>query len=125
LADADLLRVSLQEVFVARQTDARKSFANSLPFGTAPAMLGSMASPCLRQLGPDLQRRIQRGHRALQHQGDLAPANRPQIALSQCEQIAAIELNPSPSGPTLPLQKPQDRKRQSALAGSACSDQPD
>ena len=89
----------------------------------APAH-AEMADQRLAQLRADAEHRIQRGHRVLEHAGNLAPAQRLQLRQRCGQQVAALEADRAAALGVLG-QQVQDRHRGDALARARLADQRD
>ena len=85
-----------------------------------------MASDRLRDLHPDRQRRVQRGHRILEDHRDLAPAHVLELALRELRQVAPLEphLPADDAGGRL-RDEPDDGEGRHRLAAARLADDAD
>src|SRR5690606_13800555 len=80
----------------------------------------------LGDLRPDAMHRVQRAHRLLEDHRDVAPAERPHLALAEREELAAVEAD----GAAEDLgrrrgEEPHHAERRHALAAPALPDYPE
>ncbi len=79
----------------------------------------------LRHLAVDREERVQRRHRILQDDGDLAAADSPQLTLALARQIVALEEDAAADDPARAGQEPDDRHARRGLAAPGLADQPE
>src|ERR1700733_8283143 len=82
-----------------------------------------MDSPSLSQLRANTQRGIQRRHGTLQDESYFFSAQRSNLALAKCHQIAAVELDRTARLRSFQVKQFQDSQRQGAFAAATLSDQ--
>jgi hypothetical protein len=104
LADADLAGVRPEKTLIGGEAHARQQFADASQ-ALAPAFC-AVRAPDLAQLRLDAQRRVQRQHRALQHQGHLSAPHAAQFAAAQPHDVAAVEVDGAPNSRAAELQQP-------------------
>ena len=111
LPHAQLAWVTSQKSVVGRQTHRRQSLHRPAPPGST-----RVRPPCVSEVSPQRQRRVQRSHRTLRHQRHLPSPHPPPFALRQSQQIASPPPHLALRPPALQTNQPQQSQTQRTLA---------
>ena len=122
LAAGELVRVGAHAALGVAQANQFQKFENPRPRGLAGE--AAMEPQHLADLPLDRVERVERGHRLLEHHGDVGAAHVAHLALRQAGQVPALEQDFSALARRA-VEQPQDRQGGHRLAGARFADQRD
>jgi hypothetical protein len=121
LAARELVRVGVQAPLGIAQADEFEQLEDARP--RLAARQAAMHLQHLADLPLDGVQRVQRGHRLLEHHGDVGAADAPEALLRQGEQVRALEQDAATGMGGAPVEEAQDREGGDRLARAGFADE--